>query len=607
MTNKLVRSGSFYTVPAVPYQPYRPAYTVVDSYPTTTYTLNTTGGVWGYYSGTGASGGSSQYANREPGTPIFYPTWEIKQGTKYTTFVYHFPAQPEVLGSPARRVNIPPEGWTSFAHSIASVFGSGEATYNVGDQIVGAVVGFSNTPNPVAGYGHITHGLLFTGRKVQLLRTAANLGAYAVTDEFKMRVQDGVVSYFKNDVELTTEASTYLPQDLYLSAAFYAPSDFIDNPALVPLYGGSSVGVLPALRTMAAEDTYAESRAFWPTWTVAAGILSKGAFTLPAFRVLATDRFAYAAADVEVPAFSAFAYGGAIGVERNNTSETQMPRFYASGILLVGGLATGDSTLPAFTTMGADRPYAEAMVTLPAFQALGYTEPPDQAFMFEVMSVAHPLAASTELVAVMLDGVLATATFTASELLDALMQELITVTPRWATSAFLDAVMYSFVHSGATFAIPGVGAETWAFNTGSGGSSSYSNFDFNSYAKIGDKFYGASPGGIAELDGDSDDGAPIRAVIGLGQRDFGSAMRKTVSHAYIGMSATGNLFVKLIAEGAEYIYKTRDFSEEMQQQRVTFGKGLRTNYVWLDIYNEDGADFEIDTVEFHVADLSRRI
>lgn len=607
MTNQLVRLGSSYTIPVVPYRPYRPGYTVVQSYPVTSFTTTITGGTWGYTSGTGSTAGSSQFANIEPGTPVFYPEWSTKKGISYVTYVTHVPAQPEVPGTQARRVNIPPEGWTSFAHSIASIFASGDATYNVGGQIVGAVVGLSNMSNPTAGYGHITHGLLFTGRKVQLLRTAANLGTYVEADVFKMRVKAGTITYFKNDIELTTEASTYQPQDLYLSAAFYAPSDFIDNPGLVPLYGGSSAGVLPALRTMGAEAIYAESRASWPAWTVSGGILNKGAITLPAFRTFASDRFAYAAGEVEVPAFTTLAYGGAIGVERRNTSETQLPRFYASGILLVGELGTGASTMPAFTTMGADRPYAESMGVLPALRSFGYDEPADQAFMFEVMSVAHPVAASTELVAVMLDGVLATASFTAAEILDALMQELVTATPSWATSAFLDAVMYSFVHSGSTFSIPGVGTETWAFNTGSGGSSSYSNFDFNSYAKIGDKFYGASPSGIAELDGDSDDGAPIRAAIGLGQRDFGSAMRKTVSHAYIGMSATGNLFVKLIAEGAEYIYKTRDFSAEMQQQRVTFGKGLRTNYVWLDIYNEDGADFEIDTVEFHVADLSRRI
>ena len=49
------------------------------------------------------------------------------------------------------------------------------------------------------------------------------------------------------------------------------------------------------------------------------------------------------------------------------------------------------------------------------------------------------------------------------------------------------------------------------------------------------------------------------------------------------------------------------FSPEMQQQRITTGKGLKTNYITAQFFNEDGADFEIDSVRFFVADLTRRI
>ena len=107
--------------------------------------------------------------------------------------------------------------------------------------------------------------------------------------------------------------------------------------------------------------------------------------------------------------------------------------------------------------------------------------------------------------------------------------------------------------------------------------------------------------------GDTDAGAPIRASVDFGVRDFGASLKKTVSEVYLGMSSTGHLFIKILAEGREYVYRTRSYSEHMKQQRVTLGKGLRPNYAGLQLFNEDGADFALDSVEFVPITMSRRI
>jgi hypothetical protein len=151
------------------------------------------------------------------------------------------------------------------------------------------------------------------------------------------------------------------------------------------------------------------------------------------------------------------------------------------------------------------------------------------------------------------------------------------------------------------------GNETWAVNVDNNGSTTYDNYEFNSYAQIGDSYYGANQQGIFLLEGDDDDGTPIRASVSFGTVRFSKTEKKTVESCYVGMAASGNLYLKIIAEGQEYIYMTRSFGPELKQQRVTPGKGLRTNYVTLEIYNEDGVDFEIDTVKFMVADMKRRI
>ncbi|WP_225784454.1 hypothetical protein [Xenophilus sp. Marseille-Q4582] len=151
------------------------------------------------------------------------------------------------------------------------------------------------------------------------------------------------------------------------------------------------------------------------------------------------------------------------------------------------------------------------------------------------------------------------------------------------------------------------GTEVWVLNVKSGGSTRYTNYPFNSFARIGDQFYGAGQGGLYLLDGPDDAGAEIASVIDLGRLDFGGSQKKTVAQCYISMTAEAPLLLSVDAEGATYVYPTRSYSEHLRQGRVTPGKGLKSNYVNLQLMNQDGADFEVDGVEIIVADLTRRI
>ena len=67
-----------------------------------------------------------------------------------------------------------------------------------------------------------------------------------------------------------------------------------------------------------------------------------------------------------------------------------------------------------------------------------------------------------------------------------------------------------------------------------GGTTQYKNYEFNSVAKIGGRYYGASSDGLFLLDGEDDAGEPVEASFGLGQLDFGSPQLKTVAHCYLG-------------------------------------------------------------------------
>lgn len=153
----------------------------------------------------------------------------------------------------------------------------------------------------------------------------------------------------------------------------------------------------------------------------------------------------------------------------------------------------------------------------------------------------------------------------------------------------------------------GVGVETWVVNAETGASTRYENYEFNSFAKIGGRYFGCKADGIYQLDGDSDAGDPIRSMVSFGKQNFGTNALKRITNAYVGVSGAGRLFLKVMAEGQEYIYAQRGYDEHLQVQRFDTGRGLRVNWLEFELYNADGEDFELASVEFAIVPTSRRI
>jgi len=138
----------------------------------------------------------------------------------------------------------------------------------------------------------------------------------------------------------------------------------------------------------------------------------------------------------------------------------------------------------------------------------------------------------------------------------------------------------------------------------------YKNFEFNSVAKIGGRYYGASPDGLFLLEGEDDADQPIEASFGLGQLDFGSPQLKTVAHCYLGTAAGGlRLNVQALYRGTpvSYDYPARGHGASMREVRFDLGKGLSSSYVMPTFYNSGGDAFEVDAIRFLIAESTRRI
>ncbi|MDR0259514.1 MAG: hypothetical protein LBI76_06875, partial [Comamonas sp.] len=149
-------------------------------------------------------------------------------------------------------------------------------------------------------------------------------------------------------------------------------------------------------------------------------------------------------------------------------------------------------------------------------------------------------------------------------------------------------------------------------NTGGkpGGTSVYESYPFNSFARIGSKYYGASADGLYVLEGESDAGKEIEASFGFGQMDFGSPQVKILSYCYLGAAAGSmRLQIDSLLNGrpASYTYPARGHGASMREIRFDLGRGLRSAYATPTFYNSNGDAFDVDAVRFVVNESNRRI
>lgn len=127
----------------------------------------------------------------------------------------------------------------------------------------------------------------------------------------------------------------------------------------------------------------------------------------------------------------------------------------------------------------------------------------------------------------------------------------------------------------------------------------YSNFDFNSFCKIGDNFLAASDAGLFSLEGDNDNGADIDAEFELVTTDFGIANLKRLRSIYVGGQADGDTALTVKDdEGNAREYPNPLFKDGQQTgMKVSVGRNGIGRYWSIGVKNVDGADFSVDSIE----------
>jgi hypothetical protein len=138
----------------------------------------------------------------------------------------------------------------------------------------------------------------------------------------------------------------------------------------------------------------------------------------------------------------------------------------------------------------------------------------------------------------------------------------------------------------------------------SGASTRYEDFPFNSFFELNGIPYGVADDGLYRLD---DKHAPVDARIDFGRTDFGTGQFKRLRNVWLGVACDIPMALEVSNPHGFFVYEARRGDPKLQQQRVDCGLGLRANWYDLILFNQDGAEFELASLEANVETLKRRI
>ena len=136
----------------------------------------------------------------------------------------------------------------------------------------------------------------------------------------------------------------------------------------------------------------------------------------------------------------------------------------------------------------------------------------------------------------------------------------------------------------------------------------FCNYNFNSFCRIGDKYFGASNSGIFELTGEDDTGTSIEAFFELLVSDFGISNVKRIRKLYIGYETKSDLIVTVKDNDDNertYTLSYLDYDRQNGSQ-VNIGRDGLGRYWQVRIDNTSGCYFAIDSIELLLTVLGRK-
>lgn len=555
------------------------------------------------------------------GKPVAYSCWT--ESVPVT-----IPAQPGQAYIPAKPAGVDYNlGWNSGGRSRGFIKDDGQATFQAGASNVGAICGLNGYEAPL-NYTGVTIQFgwyLARGTAKVIEQGVVRTGTFAYDNStvFKVKRVGGVVTYWIGETLAHTSTAARSTEPLWLQAALYSGDDEIFSPSMGAVGAVAVTGTLtlnlPPVSLVASDDSVTRLRLELPAPRLALGL--PDGHGILRLRIPSTT---FAARNgqggvlhLQLPqAAPSFGREG-LAAPSYAVLNLMLPPAVTTMHGLTGAVGQLNLQLPAPSAVLSDRPIGRLNLPLPGMFLRGRNWPLDELpietsplLLIARAGLSGVVKLPTQPMTAVLSGSMST--YAEVTLNAATMTLLVGGSIDVQAEATLATVPMTLLAGGKIGALSDLN-EVFVMNiTGGkpGGTTQYKNYEFNSVAKIGGRYYGASSSGLFLLDGEDDDGQPIEASFGLGQLDFGNPQLKTIAHCYLGTASGGlGLNVKALYRGApaSYDYPARGHGATVREVRFDLGKGLSSTYVMPTFYNIGGDAFEVDSIRFLIAESTRRI
>lgn len=535
------------------------------------------------------------------------------------------PAVPYQPATPDQVISDPNEGWNASANSIATLPGNSsfEARFVLPNYDIGAICGVG----PVGG-NPFAYPTYYFSMNRGVLTVQGDPTPISHTNGVTLRIVGypklGVTEWWVGTQLVLRQVPAYTPStltqqqvfgttapvsafgaaDIMLAAQLYLAGDVVDSPVLTtpatitvqltmePLQVVSGQGTPPnavnvSMKTLQLLAFATQPLTMLPLQIVAGMPPPQGAnLTFKYMTVAASTRPAGLTTFTPV-------YGGAsLSTQPLQLRCGTIAPLQLRSLKILAGRATAQSDLTMLPLGGA---------------ANMVTEDNTSGLMFAVVGTQAPTTGQAILAVAFSQALGAAVVVTATPMFGVTITSRLGLTDSQLARQVARALAMSTVNLPGSPTALGDPGTVWVVNVETGATSTYTNFDFNSFAKIGPLYYGARADGIYALDED-DDPTPVVGRLGFGELRFGTTAKNRVPDVYLGIASTGNMFLKVIADGVPYIYRSaRSDANAITAQRIKLGRGLSATSLAFELYNDDGTSWELDTVEFNSIDLSRRI
>ena len=333
----------------------------------------------------------------------------------------------------------------------------------------------------------------------------------------------------------------------------------------------------------------------------------------PPFDSFGSEIKDYAQATITLPAFTVEAYADAYIPPPQTGALITMPAFVSIGLGSVTYIGTGDASCAPFSAIGSEGSYSQADSAMPAFFSGAFEGYKNLIVEIDRASIDYSITASSVLLVVcnsvgnVVDSYSITREVLISIIDSALVQSDLSTFSTYNLYN-IEALTVASRYDVAKGTDPNLDNTrmVWCINLGNEAAAQYEQYGFNNFIERNGQYYGVADDGIYELTGSDNAGLPVNALVEFGMSDYEIPQNKRITNVYLGIGSSGALYLKVNADNQEYTYQMRSSGATMENRRVDIGKGLQGNY-WNWTLINNGEDFDLDTIEFHVIPLSRKI